>query len=716
MSSDPNVVRLAPPLSSTDGAWVRLQRFLTPGASREQVVLSGSFIMLVGTVLVSAFNFGYNVSMARLLGPAQFGNVSAMATLLMLFSAIGLSFQLVCAKFVARNQTTGFAATIYNGLMKRAWLVALAAGCTLLLASVPIARTLRLPSAGLVMVLAVGIAFSVPLGVKRGALQGLCSFRPLSANFIIESMTKLAAALALVWFGYGVYGAVGAISASVIAAFLFTRLSMRAAPDAAALEGTAFRLYFHEGMQAIVFFIGQVVINNIDILLVKYYFDPENAGLYAAVALFGRLLYFACWSIVSAMFPVSAASPRDERPSQVLKTPLLLVAGLSAVFIITVTLLPRFVVGFVLGQQFAHADELLGIYAAATAIYAVSVVLIAYEMSRRIANTGWLQLVISGMTVLGIALFHDSLHQVIVVQIVTMTILLVLVSTPFLRGVARESIWKTGAFTAPIAPVTSTATTAAMATTGSMQIVRPVTEAEAIGEFLKNEFYEADYNRDRDDWEQLVLHPDYTNAEENATRRALLFRRRGHMWRELPPDTQWFEVKLSPNDLDRIHVFPRAQWSKISNGSYCIGDVVSRIRERNYRDGGDRVIAKIQQMRYRLQIDPHSTSTVLLIGQDERSPVTILEGNHRLSAAMLVGPDVASTRFRVFCGFSPRMTESCWYRTNLPNLWRYAKNRLTHIVDPEADVSRFLHRLPNNIGQPAVMATAANKNLSETQS
>jgi hypothetical protein len=169
--------------------------------------------------------------------------------------------------------------------------------------------------------------------------------------------------------------------------------------------------------------------------------------------------------------------------------------------------------------------------------------------------------------------------------------------------------------------------------------------------------------------------------------------------------------------LDRIHVFPRAQWSKISNGSYCIGDVVSRIRERNYRDGGDRVIAKIQQMRYRLQIDPHSTSTVLLIGQDEQSPVTILEGNHRLSAAMLVGPNVASTRFRVFCGFSPRMTESCWYRTNLPNLWRYAKNRVTHIVDPEADVSRFLHRRPNEIGQgPAAMATAANKNLSETQS
>jgi hypothetical protein len=251
-----------------------------------------------------------------------------------------------------------------------------------------------------------------------------------------------------------------------------------------------------------------------------------------------------------------------------------------------------------------------------------------------------------------------------------------------------------------------------------MKIARPVTEAEAIGEFLKNEFYEADYNRDRDQWEQLVLHPDYMNAHENAIRRALLFRRRGHMWRELPADTQWYEVKLDVNDMDRIHVFPRAQWSKISDGSYCIGDIVRRIKSQSYNTGGDRVISKIQQLRYRLQIDPHSSSTVLLIGVDEKSPVTILEGNHRLSAAMLVGPALASSRFTVFCGMSQNMTQSCWYKTNLPNLWRYAKNRFTHIVDHEADITRLLPK-PQPTIQPApnTMATAvAGKKLTESQS
>src|ERR687887_1166196 len=99
-----------------------------------------------------------------------------------------------------------------------------------------------------------------------------------------------------------------------------------------------------------------------------------------------------------------------------------------------------------------------------------------------------------------------------------------------------------------------------------MKRVRRVLEAEVVAEFLKNEFYQEEFHRDRRHFERLVLEADVSNEVENAIRRALLFRRRGHMWRELPADTQWYEVNLDVNDMDRIHVFPRAQWSKISDG------------------------------------------------------------------------------------------------------------------------------------------------------
>jgi hypothetical protein len=80
---------------------------------------------------------------------------------------------------------------------------------------------------------------------------------------------------------------------------------------------------------------------------------------------------------------------------------------------------------------------LLTMNAIATGTYALSVVLITYEMSRRIANTGWLQLVVSGLVVAGVAVFHSSLLEVIVVQQILRILLLVAVSVPFfVRGKA----------------------------------------------------------------------------------------------------------------------------------------------------------------------------------------------------------------------------------------------------------------------------------------
>jgi len=44
-------------------------------------------------------------------------------------------------------------------------------------------------------------------------------------------------------------------------------------------------------------------------------------------------------------------------------------------------------------------------------------VIITYEMSRKIANTSWLQLAFSGALALGVYLLHNTLREVIVVQL-----------------------------------------------------------------------------------------------------------------------------------------------------------------------------------------------------------------------------------------------------------------------------------------------------------
>ncbi len=225
-----------------------------------------------------------------------------------------------------------------------------------------------------------------------------------------------------------------------------------------------------------------------------------------------------------------------------------------------------------------------------------------------------------------------------------------------------------------------------------MKRLRRVYEPEVISEFLKNEFYQEEFHPDRSQFERLVMEADVTNERENALRRALLFRRRGHMWRELPADTQWWEVTLDTDDLDLIRVFPRAQWRRVSNGSFQLTDITERITTVDFSGEKTRAfIAKVQSIASDLQNGKQSSS-VLLIGIDETNPLTVLEGNHRLTAALLLSQKFLQTSFQILCGFSPNMGQSCWYDTNFANLWRYAKNRYRNLFyDREADVYRILN-------------------------
>ncbi len=415
-------------------AWRLAVESLRAGPRAHNRILSGSLVMLLGYGIVSTLNFGYNVVVARLLGPAAFGHAAAMVTLLMLFSALTLAYQLVCAKLVAKNEAPEARSAVYRGLLRRAWMVGAGLGLAVILTSDIVDDYLRLPSPWLLVLLGMGAAFYVPLGVRRGGMQGTCAFARLTANFLIEALVRFLGALILIEAGLGVTGAVAAISASVILAYFFPFTQ----PQLRVGSGRSMPVSFGEGRQAIVFFVGQVVINNIDILLVKHFFAPEPAGVYAAIALVGRILYFASWSVVSAMFPISAGAPPKEENPSVLVVPLLFVLAMGVLFIWALAYFPDFVLQGIFGalfQKTGHSvTSLMGLYAAATGTYALSVVLMAYEMSRRVAQTGWLQLIFSGLVAVGIAIFHATLRQVVIVQLVLMVFLLMAVSLPFFHS------------------------------------------------------------------------------------------------------------------------------------------------------------------------------------------------------------------------------------------------------------------------------------------
>jgi O-antigen/teichoic acid export membrane protein len=429
---EPTTITTFPPSQSS---WRCTALRMIAGNHAQSKVLGGSVIMLIGSALVSVLNFGYNVAVARMLGPAGFGHAAVAVTLLMFVSALTLSFQLVGAKLVARSETPAQKAAVYQQLMKRAWKIGAAIGIGLTLCSGAIASYVHLPSAWMIVVLATGFAFYVPVGARRGGMQGMCSFKRFAASYVFEALLKLVGAVVLVMMGFGAMGAIAAIAASLVFAYFVPGVPSELHLDPA--KGVI--VSGGESRQAIVYFAGQVLICNTDILLIKHFFSPDRAGLFAAVALVGRVVYFASWMVVSAMFPISAGAKEEQSRKGLLAVPVLFVILLTGGFVTMLTFFPDLVLHLVFGRMFTAGSSLgslLALYAANAGIYSMSVVLIAYEMSRRIANTAWWQLAFSGFIVGGIYLFHSTLHQVVYVELTCMSALLLVVALPFLRRTA----------------------------------------------------------------------------------------------------------------------------------------------------------------------------------------------------------------------------------------------------------------------------------------
>src|SRR5579863_10175176 len=84
-------------------------------------VLAGSFVLLSASGLATAINFAYNIAVARFLGPTAFGHATAVYTLLILISAVTLSFQIVSAKVVAQQSSLEGKSTAYRGFHRSAW-------------------------------------------------------------------------------------------------------------------------------------------------------------------------------------------------------------------------------------------------------------------------------------------------------------------------------------------------------------------------------------------------------------------------------------------------------------------------------------------------------------------------------------------------------------------------------------------------------------------
>ncbi len=390
--------------------------------------LTGSALFFISATIVNIGNYLFNLILGRWLGPAAFSDLSIIVTLFLIVIFLTATLQTITARFTAvhtSDQDEEKIARLRVTMLNWAW----GFGAVMLLAFTLGASLwqgfFHTESSFPFVIFGLGLPFYLAQGVNRGVLQGQTRFKELAVSYQAEMWTRLIFGVGFAAIGWGVEGGVAGLSLSFIGTWYASHYANRNIPNLPAipLKEQKELLAYSGGVS--IAYLSQILINNSDILIIKHFFSSEDAGQYAALALIGRVIFFATWAVVTTLFPIVAQKhQRGEKHRHLLALGLGLVLLVSGVTISGSYFFPEFIVSVLFGKAYLVIAPLLWLYAVATSLYALANVIVNYQLSIGKSTSSFFALLGGISQVLVLWFWHGSLEQVVVLQIILMGIML----------------------------------------------------------------------------------------------------------------------------------------------------------------------------------------------------------------------------------------------------------------------------------------------------
>lgn len=389
-------------------------RFLTP-----------TRIFIASTLVVNAGNYAYNLGLGRWLSPAEFADAGLMVTLLLVASFVGMTFQIVATKFTV-DLDERFQDGFRGWLGQRSLLVGALISVAVLLWSKELSGFFQLSSPWPIVVFGLMLPLFFLMSVKRGYLQGAGDFIALSTSYQSEMWGRVAATVgALAFLRWGVDLQVGM---AILISVAFGYLVIHTPSKVSFTRWTSFAGYrrvwqflaLTAGYEA-----SQILINYSDILMVKHYFNAESAGLYTSMALIGRMIYFMTWMVVMVLVPKVLQMRKDgEDYQQALIKYFGVIASFSAVLIVGAYVFADEIVLVLFGKAYLPVSSLLWKYGLATMLFALANLLVYYFLSIDMKLPVYIAIGFGILQVVLLSVYHSSLDQMVLVQIINMGALL----------------------------------------------------------------------------------------------------------------------------------------------------------------------------------------------------------------------------------------------------------------------------------------------------
>lgn len=411
---------------------------------RKHPLISGSSIVFMGSFFINGFNYVFNLVMGRLLTVSEYGLLVSLVSIISIVSILQTSltmlFAKLSAKYIAAKNNELRGALLINGF-KITFFLGLSLFLMLILFYVPISHFLHVDNFLLLIIVFFSVFVTILYALPVGILQGELRFMEISFLNVLGIICKIGFGIGLVFLGFGIDGAFfGVFLAFAIPYFISFLLNKSISLSK---KSTAHLDFYKEFKKISAPFllasIGVIFLQSSDVIFARHFLPAVEAGQFAALSLMGKAIFYVTSPIYFVFFPVIA---QKKELKQSTKGTLFLAFAIILMGNISLTTLYVFFPHTVLSIFFPQSvysvlSSYLGLYAIYILIFSLAYLFQNYLLSIGKVGIYKPSLVVVGIFMMLMVLFHNSMLEIVLNLIISSFLLLVFLLVYYSRNEKR---------------------------------------------------------------------------------------------------------------------------------------------------------------------------------------------------------------------------------------------------------------------------------------
>lgn len=290
---------------------------------------------------------------------AQYGELNSLFSVINILTVIGTAMGLSIAKFTAETKSD------IGGNIKTIWKQSCIVGIPLfLIIAFALWKGMDFYIVSSILTSGAIVLFSLSY-IFYGTMQGKKEFMGVSIFNLIQPMFKITIGILAILLiakltgsEYSYNAVFAVMMASSVVAIIYgykksekSGLNFNSTVSDKNITKNIYRFFFFSLLSSICL----VIFNNIDILIMRQFFEEETVGLYSSAALFGKIILYIPTALTIMMVPIVAES--KEKGKTALKKTLLYSLGLSVFACIVLYILKDFIISLLMGEKYLSSTE-----------------------------------------------------------------------------------------------------------------------------------------------------------------------------------------------------------------------------------------------------------------------------------------------------------------------------------------------------------------------